>query len=216
MRRYLVIFLAIAIILSMASCTSHKHSFGEWIIIKSASLEEEGLCERYCECGEKESNAIPMLRASEGLKLTLDSAGASYSVTGIGTCKDTSIVIPSTYNGMPVTKIADYAFSGCDFITSMVMPNSIISVGDSAFSICSSLTSVMLGDNLTNIGTCAFANCSVLVDIVIPSSVTNVGKWAFDNCSALTIRCKAESQPDTWNSKWNSDKLPVVWGYIEE
>ena len=34
------------------------HSFGDWITIKEATETEEGLKERYCDCGEKETQDI--------------------------------------------------------------------------------------------------------------------------------------------------------------
>lgn len=42
-----------------------------------------------------------------------------------------------------VTSIGDCAFSGCDNLTSVVIPDSLTSIGNSAFKYCSSLTSVM-------------------------------------------------------------------------
>ena len=38
----------------------HKHSFGEWIVIVEPTCEETGQRERTCECGEKETESIPM------------------------------------------------------------------------------------------------------------------------------------------------------------
>lgn len=38
---------------------SHTCSFGDWVIIKSATATEDGLCERYCECGNIEQKIIP-------------------------------------------------------------------------------------------------------------------------------------------------------------
>ena len=35
---------------------------------------------------------------------------------------------------------------------------------------------------------------------------------AFKLCDTLTIYCEAESQPDGWNSNWNPNNRPVVWG----
>ena len=32
-------------------------------------------------------------------------------------------------------------------------------------------------------------------------------------CSSLKIYCEAESKPEGWDSSWNRDDRPVVWGY---
>ena len=48
--------------------------------------------------------------ASEGLKYMIGGGGTYYTVNGIGTCTDTDIVIPSSYEGLPVTKIYGQGF----------------------------------------------------------------------------------------------------------
>lgn len=52
-----------------------------------------------------------ILKESVGLEFKLNDDGESYSVTGIGTCTDTDIVIPKTYKGKTVTGIGDRASS---------------------------------------------------------------------------------------------------------
>ena len=47
---------------------------------------------------------------SEGLTYELNSQRDGYIVTGMGTCTDTRVVIPSTYKGLPVMSIAKGAF----------------------------------------------------------------------------------------------------------
>lgn len=122
--------------------------------------------------------------ASEGLKYTLIDEGNSYSV-GQGTCTDTEIVIPSTYDEKPVTKIENKAFYKCSSLTSIVISENITAIANTAFRGCSSLTSVDLPSNLTHIGFEAFSHCSYLTSVHIPDNVKFIGGWAFCMCSSL-------------------------------
>ena len=131
------------------------------------------------------SGLIP-LKESEGFKFALNDDNASYSLIGIGTCTDTDVVIPATYEGLPVTTIGFGAFFGCDSLTSVVIPDSVTTIGSDAFYCCSSLTSVVIPDSVTTIGSYAFYNCSSLTSVVIGDSVTTIGSYAFYNCSSLT------------------------------
>ena len=82
--------------------------------------------------------------ASEGLAYTLNEDGESYSVTGIGECTDTDIIIiPSAYEGKPVTAIGAGAFQGCTSFSSITIPTSVQKIGGYAF-YESSVTSVVL------------------------------------------------------------------------
>ena len=124
----------------------------------------------------------------ESLAYTLNDDGNSYSVSGIGSCTDTDIIIPSKYKRSPVTGIDDHAFEDCDSLTSITIPDSVTSIGDWAFSYCDNLTSVHLGENsqLTRIGWFAFRDCSGLTSINIPDSVTFIDEEAFRYCYSLT------------------------------
>ena len=82
--------------------------------------------------------------------------------------------------------IGGAAFSGCNRLTSVVIPNRMTSIGSSTFSDCSGLTSVTIPDSVTSIGDAAFSGCSGLTSVTIPDSVTNIGVGAFQNCSSLT------------------------------
>ena len=114
----------------------------------------------------------PELEASEGLEYTLNSDGKSYSVTGIGTCKDTHVVISATYNNLPVTSIGDRAFYYCRSLTSVTIGNGVTSIGTWAFVYCDSLTSVTIPDSVTSIGSDAFYGCDKLVEVINKSSLS--------------------------------------------
>ncbi len=97
----------------------------------------------------------------------------------------TSIEIPSTIDGKPVTSIGYLAFYRKQ-LTSAIIPNSVKSIGETAFEYCSNLTSVTIGNNVISIGSSAFDYCTSLIDITIPNSVKSIENSTFSNCESLT------------------------------
>ena len=83
------------------------------------------------------------------------------------------------------TSIGGDAFKFCSSLTSISIPNSVISIGEYAFWRCTSLTSVSLGNSVTSIGYGAFIDCSSLTFITIPNSVTKIEWHTFDGCNKL-------------------------------
>lgn len=83
------------------------------------------------------------------------------------------------------TSINYEAFSNCTNLTSITIPNNIISIGFEAFRNCRSLTSIMIPDSVTSIGNYAFEKCSNLTNITIGNGVTQIGARAFTECSKL-------------------------------
>lgn len=96
------------------------------------------------------------------------------------------VVIPSTIINKPVTHIGSSAFSQCNGLTSITIPDSVIQIETSAFYECSGLTSLTIGNGVFTIGNYAFYGCGNLTNVAIPSSVVTIGSNAFENCSGLT------------------------------
>lgn len=99
------------------------------------------------------------------------------------------ITIPSTveYKGKlySVTSIGIGAFSGCDKLLNVTIPNSVTSIGKYAFSDCDKLFNVTVPNSVTSIGRAAFNNCGNLTEVVMPSDLTSIGQWAFRGCRRL-------------------------------
>ena len=81
--------------------------------------------------------------------------------------------------------VQEGSFMECGNLTSVVLPESLVSLGDAAFLSCHALTEVMLPDSLRVIGTGAFIECSALERIVLPAGLTSLGMGAFSKCSNL-------------------------------
>ena len=100
------------------------------------------------------------------------------------------ITIPSTveYEGelYSVTSIGKYAFSDCDKLFNVTVPNSVTSIGRAAFNNCGNLTEVVMPSDLTSIGQWAFRGCRRLKEVIIPWRVTTIDVEAFDYCDSLS------------------------------
>ncbi len=76
---------------------------------------------------------------------------------------------------------------------------SVTSIGDYAFSRCESLTCITIPDSVTSIGGRAFSGCTSLTNITIPDSVTYIGDYAFSGYSSLES-ITFEGTKEQWNA----------------
>jgi hypothetical protein len=194
---------------------------------------------------------------------TFEYGGISYQVTTENTCatmhgfkdpKDNSIVagyntsltgdveIPETAydeagNVYTVTAIGEWSFYGCGGMTSVKVPDTVVSINYSAFGRCDELVKASIPELLTDLGGGVFFNdaklttvslpktlttinkkvlcgCSSLKSIEIPETVTSICANAFQNCSSLTGELVIpESVTDIeayafWGTGYTGLKLP--------
>lgn len=92
--------------------------------------------------------------------------------------------ISSLTIGEGVTRIGDYAFMLCSFVTEVVIPESVTSMGDWAFRYSTGLQEAYIGDGVTEIAAKAFAECTALKTVVIGKSIQRIGDQAFNTRSS--------------------------------
>jgi len=110
---------------------------------------------------------------------TYTTSGSAITITGYNGPSG-EVTIPSTINGLPVTRIGDYVFNSVYYsLTAITIPDSVTSIGVGAFSPCYALRSLALPTNLTSIGDSAFQGCGSLGSVTIPGTLTNIGSSVF-------------------------------------
>ena len=126
---------------------------------------------------------------NEIFKYTLLADGSGYevnlSVSSVE-LQDKKVVVPSTYENLPVTRIADKMFYKCASLTEVVLPNTLKEIGANAFYNCKALTSIDLPSSVTAIGSGAFSGCSSLKKLIVPTGIEQIENLTFEGCTSLT------------------------------
>ncbi len=145
------------------------------VIYSDGTYDMEDCAPADCVCGREYSGLAQQEDA--GIEFTL--SNGEYAVTGY-TGASSNVDIPSTYKGIPVTSIGDEAFAYNHVITSITIPDSVVSIGDYVFFECENLKEVGLGNGVTSIGEMAFSYCYGIQSICIPDSTIHIAENAFD------------------------------------
>lgn len=109
--------------------------------------------------------------------LTTDENGESaYQIALKATLRPTvtKVIIPSYYNNIPVTEIADSGFLSCTKLETVLLPITVSKIGMNAFHNCTLLKNITL-PRVESIGLNAFSLCANLDRLFIPKSVKTVG-----------------------------------------
>lgn len=92
--------------------------------------------------------------------------------------------IPETLKSVTITggKILPDAFTKCETLINITLPNNITCIENRAFEGCTNLANIIIPDGVTNIGEYAFYDCSSLQSVALPCSVES--SWAaFSGCN---------------------------------
>ena len=100
-----------------------------------------------------------------------------------------------------LSSINDYAFSGCISLTDFTLPDdSLIDIKTGAFTWCEQLRNIVIPNSVELIEKYAFAFCTRLNTVIIPKSVTIIAENAFSlyNNNPLKIKGEPGSYAETY------------------
>ncbi len=164
-------------------------------------------------CGGNDNSG----KVSEGLEFTSNGDG-TCSLSGMGDCKDTNIVIPSTSpDGDKVTAISQGAFQFYSSIKSITIPEGVTSIGATAFSYCSGLKSINIPKGVTAIHMSTFFDCSSLTDVYYSGTPGQFGQmFIYDSTNkdltSATVHFYTETEPTESGNYWHYvDGVPTKW-----
>jgi len=93
-----------------------------------------------------------------------------------------SVILP---NGL--ISIGNYAFCEVSLLKSITIPNSVEYIGQQAFRHCEELSTVTIGDGLTAIEERTFDGCTKLEKVLLGNSITSIGRNAFRQCGLTSL-----------------------------
>lgn len=117
-----------------------------------------------------------------------------------------NVELPST-----ITTICQYAFSGCDSLQTLYIPDGVTEIQYNAFRSCKKLKYLRLPNTLQTLGDECLSYCESLQFLNIPASVTYVGNWSVhttatsSNTNFKSMGVLAATMPST--------KDHVFWQY---
>ncbi len=202
MRKILILLTMILLACSLCACeititithskpSEHIHSLPNGQVVRQLSCTADERTVGRCSCGEYvelvtkkapgshrfQGNVCTVCLAQLGvdLEFRLQADGASYCVTGMGSCTAENLVIPGSFQGKPVTQIGPAAFFGQKNLLSVEISEGVEVIGHAAFSDTLALSRVQLPRSLKEIHTLAFSECWSLKTIFLPAGVQTLG-----------------------------------------
>ena len=110
-----------------------------------------------------------------------------------------NLELPMTLDSHTVTSLGDWAFSGCNSLTTIVIPDSISSVGSNPFESCKALSTIIVSPDHLSLATIdgvlfsktdkrliTYPQNSISLSYTIPQGIEVIDNGAFSHCSKLT------------------------------
>jgi hypothetical protein len=97
---------------------------------------------------ENDKAEKPDIVYSTGLAYAPNPDGKTCTVTGVGTCTDTSIYVPEQIDGYKVTAIGESAFASSKTLKSIYLPDGLELIGEYAFASCRNLDNIRVPDSI--------------------------------------------------------------------
>ena len=119
-------------------------------------------------------------------------------------------------------RINDRAFSGCESLTEIEIPDGVTKMSLNMCYDCTSLKEVVVPAFVTEMDNYVFEKCTNLEKVVIPAGVRKIGFCVFRDCENVTVYCKGAKKAKDWHEHWDEVKsgnlftrkrAKVIWNY---
>ena len=175
-------------------CGSEKTEIGEAL----GHSFSDGVCAR---CGETQSIGLSYRKSNDG---------TYYILEGMGECTDEDVVIPDTYEGLPIKEIESYAFEGNESIKTLSTSENIEKIGDRAFANCTNLESGVSTETVKRIEDYAFYGCTSLKEFTMHEGLEYIGEKAFGYTQLSTLILPDSVTEFGWDPFIYCEKLEKV------
>lgn len=132
---------------------------------------------------ENEEEVVEVLLTEDGFRYAI--VNDSVSIYGFDENTLIKLIIPEEIEGLPVTRIANYAFAGSMNIVEVVLPSTIKEIGEGAFYKCERLQKINFPNGLERIERHAFYFAKNLTAVVLPASIIHYDADIFYECYNL-------------------------------
>lgn len=202
--------------------------YPDWIFAGAPEMDESKFV--------ADTTPIGKVTTPESFEYAENGDGTYSIVAAIGDLDAETAIIPSTYDGKPVTKIGgdralflDYAnlkkiiisdgithiaassLSYCKNLQSIVIPDSVKTIEADAFSY-SSLRYVNIPEGVTELPYNIFYKCKELRGVKLPSTIKSIGSNAFGGCTSLKTIIIPEGVTEIESMAfWECSKLEILY-----